>query len=421
MKIFATNRTEKRERVRALPKLLIAGLVLFLSLPSSAQNSSTSTQGETRKVDQNEITRLAQEAEKKRKELIAAERQGLEVRIKEIARFRGVRRNQLTGVGLVVGLNGTGDSKNTPYTQTLLSNAMKARRFEAAPDALKVKNVAVVYVTADLPPFAAPGNDIEVTVASLGDAKSLQGGELLQMPLYAGEGEIAYVVAQGPVSIGGFQVQAGGNTAQKNHPTAGKAPGIVEARVPTKTVFEGNKMFLELDDADATTAKRIAGVLAAKFPDYLPRANDSGSVEITLPEGRSPMIAMSEIEQTMVFSDNEGSIVIDERTGTIVAGANVRLGPAVIAKGGLSVQIMQTPLVSQPSPFSQGGNTATATQTNVSVEDAQAQVALVGPNATLGDLAAIFQILKVSPSDIIAIVQALHDQGALKAKIKRRG
>lgn len=405
-------------------KRLLTILTLLACVAAADAQNSGSTQGATNsvppKVDQKELDRLAKEADKKRRDLLSAERQGIEVRIKEIARFRGVRRNQLIGVGLVVGLSGTGDTKNTPYSQTLLRNAMKFEGFDASADALKSKNVAVVFVTADLPAYASPGNDLEVSVQSLGDCKSLQGGELLQTPLYAGSNrEKAYVVAQGPISIGGFQVAAGGNLAQKNHPTAGKAPGIVEAKVPTKTVFDG-KMYLELDDADATTAKRIAGVLADKFPDYLPTAIDSGSVEITLPEGRSPMVAMSEIEQTMVFSDNEGSIVIDERTGTIVVGANVRLGPAVIAKGGLSVQIMQTPLVSQPSPFSSGG-TVTATQTNVDVTEREAQVTLVGPNATLGDLAAIFQVLKVSPSDIIAIVEALHDQGALKAKIKRRG
>lgn len=407
----------------ALIRPTVASIVLALALAASAQNTG-STQGVTqpagKPADSKEMERLAKEAEKKRQDLLRAERQGIEVRIKEIARFRGIRTNQLMGVGLIIGLNGTGDSKNTPYSQTLVANVMKDFGFSADAPQLKLKNVAVVFVTATLPAFAAPGNEVEVSVQSMGDAKSLQGGQLIQTPLYgAGNKDKAYVVAQGPISIGGFQVAAGGNLAQKNHPTAGTAPGIVEASVPTKTVFDG-KMYLELDDADITTAKRIAGTLQTKFPDYAATAVSGGTVEISLPEDRNPIIAMSEIEQTTVFCDEPGTVVIDERTGTIVIGSNVRLGPAVVAKGGLSVKIVQTPLVSQPSPFSLG-TTQTATQTDVTVDEGTAQVALVGPNATLADLATIFQLLKVAPSDIIAILESLHDQGALKAKVRRRG
>lgn len=392
--------------------------LLFLCLAMVANTFGQATGTNQGVNDKQEQERLGREAEARRKELLEAERDGIEVRVKEIARFRGIRANQLLGVGLVVGLSGTGDTKNTPYSQTLLANAMREFGFAADAPQLKVKNIAVVFVTCELPPFAAPGNSIDVTVQSMGDAKSLQGGELLQTPLYAGGNrERAYVVAQGPVSIGGFQVQAAGNLSQKNHPTVGKSPGIVESKVPTKTVFDG-RMFLELDDADITTAKRVAHTIGNKFPEYVPRAVDGGSIELLLPEGKNSVDAMAEIEQVRVFSDSAGTVVIDERTGTIIMGGNVRIGPAVIAKGGLSVRIEQVPLVSQPAPFS-NGTTTTATQTNVGVEEETAQVATVLPNATVGDLALIFQKLKVSPSDIIAILENLRVQGALKAKLKR--
>ena len=390
-------------------------LILFVCLSSLAFGQTTQT---PTKLDPREVERILKQAQSRENALKNAEREGMEVRIKEIARFRGIRSNQLLGVGLVVGLNGTGDTKNTPYSQTLLANAMKEFGASAEAALLKTKNVAVVFVTADLPPFAAPGNAIDVTVQSMGDAKSLQGGSLLRTPLFAaGSQDKAYVVCQGAVSIGGFQAASGGNSAQKNHPTVGRSPGIVEASVPTKTVFDG-RMFLELDEADLTTAKRIAGTIAQLHPEYMPFAIDAGTIQLVVPDNKGAVEAMSEIEQVRVFSDTLGVIVIDERTGTVVIGANVRIGPAVVAKGGLSVRIVQTPLVSQPSPFSLG-STVTATQTDLNVTEDPAQIAMIGPNATVADLATIFQLLKVAPSDIIAILEDLKAQGALKAKIKR--
>lgn len=400
-------------------KFVIIFLALLTSLALAQEPPTGSNQGViVEKPDPKEMARLAKEAEQKRKALMQAEREGTEVRLKDIARFRGIRSNQLLGVGLIVGLNGTGDTKNTPYSQTLLANAMKDFGFAADATTLKVKNIAVVFITCDLPPYAAPGSPIDVTVQSMGDAKSIQGGQLLQTPLYAaGSKDVAYVVAQGAVSIGGFQAGAAGNLAQKNHPTAGRAPGLVEASVSTQTVFDG-RMYLELDEADITTAKRIAATIAEKYPDMIPFALDAGTIQLILPETKSAIEAMAEIEQVRVFTDTTATIVINERTGTIVIGSNVKIGPAVVAKGGLSVQIQQIPLVSQPSPFS-NGTTVTATQTNLSVNEDPAQISLMGPNATIADLATIFQVLKVSPSDMIAILEDLKAQGALKAKIKR--
>lgn len=348
-----------------------------------------------------------------------AEEKGVEVRIKDIARFRGIRGNQLLGYGLVVGLEGTGDTKNTPFTQTLLANAMKNLGTVVDPLQLKVKNVAVVAITAELPPFASPGNLIDATVQSIGDAKSLQGGTLLQAPLYAAASrDTAFAVAQGPVSIGGFNASAGGSSVQKNHLNVGRIPGggIVEMSVPTKTVFDG-KMYLELDEADLTTSSRIAEKLAKDFPSFDPRPLTAGTIELTLPLGMSPVQAMSEIEMAKVFADVPAVVVINERTGTIVVGGNVKIGPAMIAKGSLQVTIEEFRDVAMPNPFTLAPPVPIVNN-RVDAQETAAQVALIGPSATVADLAKIFHKLKVSPTDIIAILQALQEQGALKARIK---
>jgi len=384
-----------------------------------AQKPGPATSGTAKLPPAAETAAVASQAADKYRKMREAEQAGIDVRLKDIARFRGVRGNQLLGYGLVVGLEGTGDTRNTPFTQTLLANAMKFVGTVVDPNLLKVKNVAVVAITAELPPFAMPGNTIDVTVQSIGDAKSLQGGTLLQTPLYAAARDTVYAAAQGAVSIGGFNVGSGGNSVQKNHSTVGRIPNgaIVEAMVPTRTVFEG-KMYLELEDADMTTAKRIVAAIAASNPDYEAVALTPGTIELSLPQGRSPVEAMSEIELLRVLADIPAIVVINERTGTIVAGGNVRLGPAMIAKGSLNVRIETDYFVSQPAPFSAKGETVVVPQTRVDAEEATAQVAVAAPTATVADLAKLFQALKLSPTDIIAILQALRDQGSLKARIK---
>jgi flagellar P-ring protein precursor FlgI len=344
---------------------------------------------------------------------------GVYVRIKDIARFRGIRSNQLLGYGLIVGLEGTGDTKSTPFTQTLLANAMKGMGTMVDPNQLKVKNVAVVAITAELPPFASPGNTIDVTVQSIGDAKSLQGGSLLQAPLYAASSkETVYAVAQGAISIGGFQAGSGGSSVQKNQLNVGRVPGgaIVENGAPTKFVFD-QKMFIELDEPDLTTAQRIATELSKSFPEFTVEPLNGGTIQIDVPAGTPPVSAMSRIEMTKVFADMPTTVVINERTGTIVVGGNIKLGPAMVAKGSLTVRIDSIPFVSQPAPLS-GGQTVTGAATVVNATEETASIALMGETATVADLARIFQALKLSPSDIISILQALRDQGALKARIK---
>lgn len=347
------------------------------------------------------------------------ERVGIQVRIKDVARFRGVRVNQLVGYGLIIGLEGTGDTRKTPFTSTLLANALKDFGTMVDPKDLNAMNVATVAITAELPPFSRPGSAIDVTVQSIGDAKSLQGGYLLQAPLYgASDKTRAIAVAQGAVSIGGFNLSSGGSSVQKNHVNVGRIPGgaLIEARVETQTVFEG-RLFLELDDPDLTNAQRMVDSLTKLYPELAAKALDGGSVELNLPTTDSPVAWMSKIESVMVPFDTIAEVVINERTGTIVMGANVRLGPAVVAHGALQLMIQSDPVISQPAPFSQG-QTVVTEQTSVAAAEEQAQVGLVGPTATVADLAKIFQALKLSPRDMIAILQALREQGSLKARIK---
>ncbi|HRF59196.1 MAG TPA: flagellar basal body P-ring protein FlgI [Fimbriimonadaceae bacterium] len=392
--------------------LLTASALLMLG--ANAQGDGTAEQR-----DAKQVRAERQDALRKMKEANRVEKDGVEVRIKDIARFRGVRKNQITGFGLIVGLEGTGDSKKTPFTASLLANALKD--FGTTVDAaqFQAKNIAAVTITAELPPYATPGNTIDVTVQSIGDAKSLQGGFLLQAPLYGQSDKAkAVAVAQGAVSIGGFNASSGGASVQKNHVNVGRIPdgAIVQLAVPYQVVF-GDKLFLELDKGDITTSKRIAMVLMDRFPSYNAIAVDGGTIQVTVPSDSTAMEVMSNIELLTVLSDVEAVVIINERTGTIVLGGNVRLGPAVVAQGGLQVIIDSYLMISQPEPFSQG-QTVKDEQKFVSVTEDEAKVALVGPSATIADLARIFQALKVTPRDMIAILQALKQQGALKARIE---
>lgn len=396
-------------------KLLSIGLIL-LTVSAWAQTDPKTAQGDPQEAKRQEALKQAEDA--RRKAIADSEQNGVEVRVKDVARFRGVRSNQLQGVGLIVGLAGTGDTKNTPFTATLLANAMKDKTV-IDPKLLKAKNVAVVFVTAELPAFASPGNRIDVTVQSAGDATSLQGGYLLRTPLFGpSDSETAYAVAMGPISIGGFNASGGGSSVQKNHTNVGRLPemGIVERAVDTEVVFDGH-MFLELRDADLTSAQRMADQLNRLNPAYGAVAVDGGTVQVSMPEGKSPVQAMAEIETVRFYSDVEATVVISENTGTIVAGGNVRLAPAMVAKGSLTVKIEQELIISQPNPFT-FGSTVVGQQTTVKAQEEPAQVTMMGPTATVADLARIFQALRVSATDMIAILQALRSQGALKARIK---
>lgn len=363
----------------------------------------------------------SKQGEKPRERISAelTEKEGIEVRIKDIARFRGVRGNQLLGYGLIVGLEGTGDTKKTPFTQTLLANALKRFGTLIEPTQIQPKNIAAVAVTAELPPFATPGNRIDVTVQSIGDATSLKGGTLLQTPLFGqNDDSKAIAVAQGSISVGGFNQGAGGAQLQKNHVNAGKVPGgaFVERAVPYQMVFDG-RLYLELDDPDLTTASRLAEALAKKYPMNLPRAVDGGTIEVTLPSGKDPVAMMAEIETTTVFADIPALVVVDERTGTIVVGGNVKIGPALVTRGEIKVSVDRFPVISQPEAFSQG-STVVDSMYDIQAYEAAAKSGELPAYATLSDLAKLFKALNVSAQDVISILQALREQGALKARVK---
>lgn len=347
-------------------------------------------------------------------------KEGIEVRMGDIGGFRGARSNVILGYGLVVGLAGTGDTKQTPITAKLLSNALS--RWGSIVDAkdLQGKNVALVTVTAELPPFAAPGRKIDITASSIGDAKSLEGGFLLPTPLGpATAPDQVYVMAAGSLSLGGFQASSGGASSRKNHQTVGRIPdgGDVQQTVATQFVFTGGKVYFDLDEPDFTTAQRVATQLQAQFPQASPRAVDAVTISLTIPEGTSPVEFLSGVEGTLVKANLPASIVINERTGTIVAGGHVKLGPAMIAHGSLQVKIEPDVVISQPAPRS-NGETVVVELPRVSAEESPTQIAMTAGGATIEDLSKILQTLKVSAKDIIAILQALADQGALKARIR---
>ena len=349
-----------------------------------------------------------------------AETQGIEVQIKSIADFRGIVANQLIGFGIVTGLAGTGDTKKFLQTQRALINLLRGQGFDVDPAQSESKNVALVTMTAELPAFSTPGSRIDVTVSTLGDCVDLRGGTLFFAPLkYPGRDE-TFATAAGAVSVGGSGAGAGGNADVRGFRTVGKLPGgaIVQRSVPTVTVFEG-KMYLDLRDGDATTASRMEEAINRRYPEFHAVALGAGSISLDLPTGMSSNTAQARIGAVTVFAETEAKIVIDEKTGTIVMGGDVRVAPCSIAKGSLSVRITNEPFVSQPAPFSNGKTTVGSVKT-VDVAEQTAQIANVRPNTSVADLAAIFQALRLKADDVINILKGLHEQGALKARLEVR-
>lgn len=408
-------------KLSTLTVMLAAAAIGFgQAAPGTPPKNDPKAPSAKEKAEQDRIAReLARLQNQRDQDLHRGETQGVQVRIKEISRFRGVRPNQLMGVGLVVGLAGTGDSKKTTLTSSIVSNLFKDFGIQIEATEVDMRNIAAVMITAELPPFATNGLPIDVSVQSLGDAKSLAGGTLLQAPLYAaGDRETIYLMAQGPLTLGGYDVSGGGSSAKKNFVTAGRIPGggLVQKGAPTKVLYPDRKMYLDLDVADTTTADRVAKAIVKAFPELMANATNPGTVELTLPAEAGDVQTMSRIEQLQVFVDTLGTIVVNERTGTIVMGGNVRLGPAVIAHGSLSVRIDEQILISQPEPFS-NGSTVVVPQYNVDANEHTTQIATIAPTTTVADLAKIFQALDLKAADIISILQALRQQGALKARI----
>lgn len=340
-------------------------------------------------------------------------------RIKDIAKIEGVRSNQLVGYGLVVGLPGTGDSDKISYTVQSIVNMMKTFGITVSSSQLKAKNVAAVMVTAELPAFVKQGDTIDVTVSSMGDAKSLAGGTLLQSPLRAANGQV-YAVGQGPLAVGGYAVSSGGSKQQKNFPTVGTIPngGIVERDVAVQVSNGTGTISLALNQPDFTTAARMADVINANFGS-IAVAHDAGTVTLEVPgtygDNLTPFIAA--VEELSIEPDSVAKVIINERTGTVVMGGNVTIDEVAVAQGGLSIKITKNPDVSQPEPFS-GGHTAITSNPDINANE-EANSMIVLPAATnVSDVVAALNAVGATPRDIIAILQAMKAAGALHADLQ---
>jgi len=342
-------------------------------------------------------------------------------RIKDLADFEGVRSNVLIGYGLVVGLNGTGDSlRNAVFTQESLVAMLERLGVSTRGVNLNTKNVAAVMVTATLPPFARQGSRIDATVSAMGDAKSLLGGTLLATPLLGADGEV-YAVAQGALAIGGFEAKGQAQSVTRGVPTAARLPAgaVVEREVPF-ALDSLPELRLALRNPDFTTAQRMAAAINARIAGAPARALDSTTVRLAVPtpyRGRTAAL-LSEIEQLPVEPDNPARIVIDERSGIIVIGDKVRISRVAVAQGNLTVRITETPQVSQPNLLA-GGETVVVPRTNVEVDtQPERKLVVLETGATLEALVDGLNALGVGPRDMIAIIQAIKAAGALQAEIE---
>ena len=341
------------------------------------------------------------------------------VRIKDMADIKGVRENQLVGYGLVVGLDGSGDSSKALFTVQSMASMLEKMGVTVDAQDIKVKNVASVMVTAVLPPFARSGSRIDALINSIGDAKNLQGGTLLLTPLKAANGKV-YAVAQGPVNTGGFSAGGAGASVQKNFPTVGR---LIDGAVIEKDIQQGfnerTSLTLSLRQADFTTVSRVADAINSLFYDPIAEAKDGATVDVKVPEAYAGNLVglVSMIEKLDVKPDLPAKVIINERTGTVIMGENVRLSTLAIAHGNLSIIIRETPQVSQPAPLSEG-ETVVVPNTNISVDEGGKQLVVIPSGANIGQVVNALNALGVSPRDLIAIFQAIKAAGALQADLE---
>ena len=347
---------------------------------------------------------------------------GNAVRLKEIARVQGVRDNALVGYGLVVGLAGTGDTNKNRLTVQSVANTLSHFGVNIGPDDLNSRNVAAVMVTATLPAFAESGQKLDVSVSSLGDARSLSGGILLLTPLNGPDGKL-YALAQGALSVGGYEVRAFGSLDQKNHPTVGRVPdgATVEREAPLGLGEDGRTLDVVLYQPDFTTAERIAESLRDNA-GVTAVAEHAGKVRITFSAPPLDIVrTISMIENVPVTPDQIARVVVNERTGTVVSGGDVRLGAVTISQGDLRIQVQTDYLVSQPEGVlvnpSRNIGTAVVPQANINVQDPEARMVTVPNGATVADLIAALRAIHLSTRDVITILQSIKDAGALRGEL----
>lgn len=364
---------------------------------------------------------------------------GLPARIKDIASIKGVRSNQLFGYGLVIGLNGSGDKAGTGFTIQGLANMLESMGVHVSADDIKVSNVAAVMVSATLPPFARIGKKIDITLSSIGDAKSLQGGTLLLTPLKGVDGKV-YALAQGAVSIGGFSAGgAAGGGVTKNHPTVGRISGgaTIEKELPL-AIMDKKELTIMLDNPDFNTVTRVAAAINARLQENVVKPIDSGTLNLRIPgEYQDKVVSLiANIGDLEVTPDAVAKVIVNEKTGTVVIGENVRIQKVAVAHGNLSIQIKETQEVSQPLPFAPsgdggaptetdsgpilapGGNTVVSPESDVTVSEEKSRLLLVPQGRTIGELVKALNAIGVTPRDLITILQTLKAAGALQGELE---
>jgi flagellar P-ring protein FlgI len=338
-------------------------------------------------------------------------------RLKELVTLEGVRDNQLIGYGLIVGLAGTGDRRQAIFSAQSLTNLLERMGLSVPATAIQVKNTAAVMITANLPPYAQPGSRIDVTVAAIGDASSLQGGILLMTGLRGADSQV-YAVAQGPTVLGGFSVSSAGTSQAVNHPTVGRIPNgaIVERAAPSAKLDAVVR--LQLRQADFTTASRIADALNQRFAG-IAHAENAALVSVTMPKEYQPNPTgfIAAIEGLTVDPDRVERVVVNERTGTIVIGKDVQVAPVAIIHGNLTIEVQTVLNVSQPGPLS-SGTTQVVPQTSVGVKEQAARNVVLKQGATVEELVRALNSIGSTPRDIIAILQNLKSAGALQAEVE---
>jgi flagellar P-ring protein precursor FlgI len=345
-------------------------------------------------------------------------------RIKEVAAVEGVRSNALTGFGLVIGLDGTGDqTTQMPYTAQGLTNYLKQLGItlpEASAAKLQLKNVAAVLVTAQLPAFARPGQAIDVNVSSMGNSKSLKGGILISTPLKGADGEV-YALAQGNLIVAGAGAAAGGSKVQINHLSAGRIPGgaQVERVVPTP-LLEGDSVTLGLQASDFQTARRVAQAINRRFGEGSARALDGRTIQVNAPTDANARVSfLAEMEELPLESSRPSAkVVINSRTGSIVLNQSVTLGECAIAHGNLQITISTTPVISQPNPLSTGGQTVVAEKSNIQIRQEPGMLIQLPASTQLSDVVRALNALGATPQDLLAILQAIKSAGALNAELE---
>ncbi len=339
-------------------------------------------------------------------------------RLKDIADIEGVRGNDLIGYGLVVGLQGTGDKSGTLFTSQSVANMLERLGVRVSAEDLKLSNVAAVLVTATLPPFARPGTKLDVTLSSLGDAETLQGGILMMTPLKGADGKV-YAVAQGAVSIGGFVIEGGGDSAQKNHPTVGQVSrgAIVERSIPFD-LFASGQIRIVLREPDFLTVTRVQSAINSVVSGLKARAIDSASVILPLDNelSKTPIHLIAKLEQLDIEPDVPARVVVNERTGTIIMGENVKVSTVAISHGNLNITIRSETQVSQPNALAEG-ETAVVENTEIGVSEDTTGLAVIKESVNLGQVVDGLNALGATSRDLIAILQALQRAGALQAEL----